>query len=158
MKTYQSHKQVEAAKITYVGKATDFGGDAFVTLDDGAIVAIKDLGNKGVPQIGDYVVRYIDGHLSWSPAKAFEEGYREPQAYVPLPPDPTAVQLVDSALKGVSKGACETGGGFGCRDYWVTLNGVEHFISMQRSKRQIMLDQGIRLPPSETLLGKDRPA
>ena len=29
----------------------------------------------GMPVIGDYFVRYADGYESWSPRKAFEEGY-----------------------------------------------------------------------------------
>lgn len=30
---------------------------------------------KHRPQVGGYIVVYEDGYLSWSPAKAFEEGY-----------------------------------------------------------------------------------
>jgi hypothetical protein len=32
---------------------------------------------KHAPQVGGYYVRYPDGYESWSPAKAFEEGYTE---------------------------------------------------------------------------------
>jgi len=30
---------------------------------------------RGRPSDGDYLVRYEDGYLSWSPKKAFENGY-----------------------------------------------------------------------------------
>lgn len=32
------------------------------------------------PAVGDYVVRYSDGYTSWSPKKAFEEGYTSADA------------------------------------------------------------------------------
>lgn len=152
MREFKSHKTVLASKITGIEKDD---GKITVTTDEGKTWDDQAVFARGVPDVGDYIVCYTDGYTSWSTAKAFEEGYREREEYIPLPPDPVAVQLVDSALKGISKGQMDTRGGFGCRDYWVTINGVEHFISMQRSKRQNMLDQGIRLPPTEKLLGKD---
>lgn len=30
---------------------------------------------RGRPAVGDYIVIYEDGYISWSPAKAFEDGY-----------------------------------------------------------------------------------
>lgn len=163
MKAYKSHKIVSAAKIISVEKAPGLNDSPITVVftEDGQFWKDQAVFARGVPEVGDYIVRYDDNYVSWSPAKAFEEGYKEhhgDEAYVPLPPDPVAVQIVDSALKGISKGQMDTGGGFGCRDYWATINGVEHFISMQRSKRQILLDQGTRLPPSEKLLGKDTSA
>lgn len=160
MRAYKSHKIVTATKILSVEKAPGLndGTITVVHTDDGQAWKDQAIFARGVPEIGDYIVRYDDNYISWSPAKAFEEGYKEhhgDEAPVPQGPDPVAVQLVDAALKGVSKGQFITGGGFGCHDMWVTINGVEHFISMQRSKRQNMVDQGIRLPPTEKLLGKD---
>lgn len=32
---------------------------------------------RGAPEPGDYLVRYNDGYLSWSPKQAFEEGHVE---------------------------------------------------------------------------------
>jgi hypothetical protein len=33
---------------------------------------------RGSPAVGDYLVRYEpEGYLSWSPKKAFEDGYTE---------------------------------------------------------------------------------
>ena len=31
--------------------------------------------NKHKPEVGGYYLRYEDGYESWSPAKAFEDGY-----------------------------------------------------------------------------------
>lgn len=75
MEKYQCHKVVEAAKITAVGGAYWQDGIQIVTVatfSDGTFdlpVA------KGMPQVNDYVVRYEDGYVSWSPAKPFEDGY-----------------------------------------------------------------------------------
>ena len=35
----------------------------------------RDFFARGMPTPGDYIVIYADGYKSWSPAKAFEEGY-----------------------------------------------------------------------------------
>lgn len=32
---------------------------------------------RGTPSVGDYYVVYEDGYTSWSPAKAFEDGYEK---------------------------------------------------------------------------------
>ena len=46
------------------------------TLACGEVLDIPDsVVSRGFPQIGDYVVLYDDGYMSWSPVKAFEEGY-----------------------------------------------------------------------------------
>lgn len=68
MRKYRSHKVVEAAEVRRVTHAS------IITTDDAAI-DITSLGNKGLPAPGDFVVRYEDGHLSWSPRKAFLDGY-----------------------------------------------------------------------------------
>ena len=71
---WKCHKVVRAAKIT--GISTD-GLSYYVYLGSkgepyfvqGSVFA------RGVPAIGDYLVVYEDGYVSWSPAKAFEAGY-----------------------------------------------------------------------------------
>lgn len=81
MRRFKCHKIVEAAKIFGVVTFTDAGHRT----DDKERMTRMDLhtadglfnlpvGEK-MPVPGDYVVRYSDGHTSWSPAKAFEEGY-----------------------------------------------------------------------------------
>ena len=69
---WQSHKKVRGGKIT----------DADMTnwwLDSGGVVVLtpelKSRVPEGTDPIGGYYVQYADGFESWSPAKAFEEGY-----------------------------------------------------------------------------------
>lgn len=68
---YKCHKEVAALQIDYV---------------DGADLVFKDTRyapmyvgpawiDKFNPQPGGYLVVYADGYRSYSPAKAFEEGY-----------------------------------------------------------------------------------
>lgn len=79
---WQSHKQVYGDKITKIQRADpnsesakDDAGIRWL-LDCGGIVTVtKDLIGRGAPVVGDYYVQYDDGYKSWSPAKAFEEGY-----------------------------------------------------------------------------------
>lgn len=81
LRPFQSHKVVYAAKI--VGITTTNEGAVF-TLDpswknensevftlpvDAAYL------QKHKPTVGGWFVHYGDGYCSWSPAKAFEEGY-----------------------------------------------------------------------------------
>jgi hypothetical protein len=78
MKKYQSHKVVEAAPIY----GTDPSTNTVVISEAGhpryEVEVPKDFFSRGVPGIGDYLVRYQpDGYLSWSPRKAFEAGYSE---------------------------------------------------------------------------------
>jgi hypothetical protein len=73
---YQCHKRVHAAKIA----AVEFGPDgaAKMALVDGGVFEVEagyrdrfkgDEGDLG------YLVVYADGYQSWSPSKAFDEGY-----------------------------------------------------------------------------------
>lgn len=73
---YKSHKIVRAAKITALrGNGNDDMPD-LVLGEIGAIVALlPDWHAKHKPQVGGYYVQYEDGYNSYSPAKAFEEGY-----------------------------------------------------------------------------------
>ena len=68
---YKCHKEVWALQIDYI---------------DGADLVFKDTRyapmyvgpawiDKFNPQAGGYLVVYADGYRSYSPAKAFEEGY-----------------------------------------------------------------------------------
>ncbi len=73
MRKYQSHKVVEAAIIESWVQTE--AGPIQVKTDQGTWLAKFNIFARGNPQVGDYLVRYEDGYLSWSPAKAFEEGY-----------------------------------------------------------------------------------
>jgi len=72
MQKYKSHKVVEAAKIAKcgptVGLVFENGEQHDITNDWLARFKPTD------DDLG-YFVRYPDGYESWSPSKAFEEGY-----------------------------------------------------------------------------------
>jgi hypothetical protein len=73
MRRYRSHKVVEAGVVQHI----DVGS---VTVDDEVIPVPAGIFARGTPSIGeDYLVRYEDGYVSWSPKAAFEAGY-DPQA------------------------------------------------------------------------------
>lgn len=74
MPKYQCHKKVWALKIKSIER------DAVTKLsfeDEGyaAILVSYDYDQKHQPEAGGYYVVYADGYASYSPAKAFEEGY-----------------------------------------------------------------------------------
>jgi hypothetical protein len=73
---YISHKTVGAARISAVDHGAD--GSVIVHLEggfDNVVISHYDKKNKPNPEVGNYLVQYEDGHISFSPAKAFEEGY-----------------------------------------------------------------------------------
>lgn len=77
MTQYLCHKRVQAAKVVSVEN-----GAALVTVkcDDGmSMTQAKNTGllARYTPVVGDYLVEYSDGYQSFSPAKAFLEGYHE---------------------------------------------------------------------------------
>ena len=73
---WRCHKVVRAAKISGVFP------DGLLELNVSdprtglcMCVAVLERDAHKRPAEGDYVVVYDDGYVSWSPAKAFEEGY-----------------------------------------------------------------------------------
>lgn len=78
---YRSHKEVQALKITGVlpnprGYELHFG-DAWVPVEVPVEWVAKHAGGRDVEAMaGGYFVVYADGYQSWSPAAAFEGGYR----------------------------------------------------------------------------------
>lgn len=72
MARYQCHKQVQAGKIVdvYNGNVIVLVGETQVALHVGTPWI-----TKHNPEVGGYLVQYDDGYQSYSPAKAFEEGY-----------------------------------------------------------------------------------
>lgn len=73
MKRYKCHKIVEAAKI--VAAERNAKGEPWrVVCDDHSTNLVAS--NAGITEEDKgYLVRYSDGYTSWSPTKAFEEGY-----------------------------------------------------------------------------------
>jgi len=67
---YKCYKEVEAAQILGISLTGElgFGENNFYQ------PSVEWL-NKHSPEVGGYFVKYKDGYLSYSPAKAFEEGY-----------------------------------------------------------------------------------
>jgi hypothetical protein len=81
MPQYQSHKKVHALKIASV---EHLGCDSTTDENEIVLVGFEDtrfadrrfnLRGKPMPVVGGYFVQYEDGYESFSPAKAFEEGY-----------------------------------------------------------------------------------
>ena len=77
---YKCHKEVRACKIGAIGQRIVAGkgvvteitpADGFESFE----VVAADYMTKHQPEAGGYYVRYADGYESYSPAKAFEEGY-----------------------------------------------------------------------------------
>ena len=75
---YRSHKVVEAAKIVAVHRKPGLPPKLVLELPDGKRIHLSvDLTymEKHNPQVGGFWMRYPDGYQSWSPAKAFVDGY-----------------------------------------------------------------------------------
>ncbi len=98
--SYSCHKVVKAAKITGADAFPEGGAVLYLDLHapDGSQVETKVTAEwlvkhapDGVPAytpgtlVGGYFVAYPDGYTSWSPAKAFEEGYSLNQDEAPEP-------------------------------------------------------------------------
>jgi hypothetical protein len=82
MPCYRSHKLVYALKIKSIepdGSAPEgAGGSCIITPEESGYAPFRvdeEYCRKHNPQPGGYYVVYTDGYKSWSPAKAFEEGY-----------------------------------------------------------------------------------
>jgi hypothetical protein len=83
MPKYQSHKIVHALKIKsaeyYSETPTDeTDGTMILTFEEEGYAPMRvpfSYVSKHNPKAGGYYVIYEDGYASWSPAKAFEEGY-----------------------------------------------------------------------------------
>lgn len=80
LKTYTCHKTVQAGEITEVGNYfTNAEGNLVrtVVLDGELSLALPDeLFKRYVPVPGDFFVVYADGYRSFSPRKAFLDGYK----------------------------------------------------------------------------------
>ena len=75
---YNCHKQVWALQIQAIEENANDNGDAIITpVEDGyaPFLVDRDYMSKHSPHVGGYYVVYKDGYKSFSPRKAFEEGY-----------------------------------------------------------------------------------
>ena len=74
MPKYKCHKEVGALKIT--GMEPTVKGALLETADGhDSILVDNEWWDRHKPETGGYYVVYEDGYKSYSPAKAFEEGY-----------------------------------------------------------------------------------
>lgn len=90
MPVWQCHKQVRALKIrniTWRGSPPE-DSNYLLDFEDASyapLPVLKAYVHKHNPQPGGYYVVYEDGYASYSPAKAFEEGYTHVVAKGTLP-------------------------------------------------------------------------
>jgi hypothetical protein len=79
MPRYKCHKEVRALKISTVYPVDPDGGVDLGFSDEGYTHILRHVSAEYVrkhnPQPEGYFVVYDDGYESWSPARAFEEGY-----------------------------------------------------------------------------------
>ena len=74
---WRCHKVVRAAKIASTQEMDDRWYIELVDIPglEGMLSVDPTVFARGVPEQGDYLVVCDDSCISWSPAKAFEEGY-----------------------------------------------------------------------------------
>lgn len=79
MPRYRCHKQVWALKIKFIDvQYAAEGGGWWITPEESGYARFAvshEYVMKHKPAVGGYYVVYDDGYQSWSPAKAFEDGY-----------------------------------------------------------------------------------
>jgi hypothetical protein len=83
MPKYKCYKEVHALKIAKITvnpniSARESDGSAVITPEDSRYSPFEISGDymrKHSPEVGGYFVVYVDGYESYSPAKAFEDGY-----------------------------------------------------------------------------------
>jgi hypothetical protein len=77
MPRYKSHKEVWALQIDDPIKINPDGSITFGVTDIGyaPVTVTKDVVSRYMPGAGDFYVVYADGYKSFSPRKAFLEGY-----------------------------------------------------------------------------------
>lgn len=99
MKTYQSHKIVQAARINGMHSKSSGTNGHTIYLDNGEEHDVSpEWMARHNPQSGGYLVVYEDGYMSFSPTAAFEGGYCE------LLPGAVASEGLLAKLFGMDKG------------------------------------------------------
>lgn len=77
MPRYKSHKEIWALKIGAIRESSRADSRLLIPSDSryGPVVVSVEYMEKHKPEAGGYYVVYSDGYKSFSPAKAFEDGY-----------------------------------------------------------------------------------
>ncbi len=124
---FRSHKVVRAGKIVSVTRNTstfpqyepDAAGEVAIAVGSVGLVWHQSCSAamfaRFVPQQGDYLVIYEDGYMSFSPAKAFEDGYSEMAAL--------AGSDFGSALRALKSGLKIARAGWNGKGMWLSLSG-----------------------------------
>lgn len=76
MKKYQCYKIVHGGKIIEISRV-EIKPIRLMIENHGPLEVSDDYIKKHEPRIGGYYVLYEDGYESFSPAEAFENGYKE---------------------------------------------------------------------------------
>jgi hypothetical protein len=97
MKRYKCHKEVRAAKIAWADPTKDRVG---VEGQESSVDCPPGMFERFVPKPGDYLVQYEDGYLSFSPKKAFEDGY----TLIPERPSFDEALAADTAKRASERG------------------------------------------------------
>jgi hypothetical protein len=131
MPAYKSHKTVWALKIAAIdhlpnpdetGKTGASSYGAIITPQEegyGPFPVDSIYVNKHQPEVGGYYVQYADGYKSFSPANAFEDGYK-PEA------GPANRELLDHAVganEGLSIGVLDLPGHGGANHQYMVESG-----------------------------------
>lgn len=75
MPKYRCHKEVWALKIVGLTVLSDGTVEIIPEKPFAAFTVTPEYAQNHKPEVGGYFVVYKDGYASYSPAKAFEEGY-----------------------------------------------------------------------------------
>ena len=134
MKKFVSHKLVEAVKITQalqdpvtsVVSITGEGIPSFTTKPGWAERY------KGTDDDYGYFVRYEDGYESWSPSKAFEEGYREVTGVSNVPQRVIKPSTFSGALISLGEGKKLARAGWNGKGMYVELQKPDAHSKMTR--------------------------
>lgn len=142
MKNYQCHKKVQATKIIEVTQTThpDEPETQMVEIhtDDGTTFNFRKddkMFARYMPVIGDYVVLYRDGYLSFSPQKEFEDGYAEIFDEVEMDAPAKFLQ----AMKGIADDGTHAWSGgwiteFDPGMFFLTLDGKELVVNVRENQ------------------------
>lgn len=72
---FRSHKIVRAVRIISTGSSPHGGLAAALESGENVVLDVDRCAQLRSAESGGYLVAYADGYVSFSPAKAFEEGY-----------------------------------------------------------------------------------
>lgn len=117
MRLYLCHKVLSAGKIERL--EPEEGGLRAHLVDGGSAFLPAEFVDKRGPSVGGYLVEYEDGYLSFSPAKAFERGYRLIDGDAPV-----GGLDFGAAIQALKHGAKVARTGWNGKGMWLALSGA----------------------------------